>query len=120
MGLCRLIAVAATAYMCLMGKQGVKRVAELCYQRSHYLANRIAQLPGYRIISREPFFKEFAVQTPISPTEINRRLLDYKIIGGLDISKTVEVEAADNAWLLCVTEMNTREQMDRLVVALQG
>ncbi len=113
-----LIAVAATAYMCLMGKQGMKRVAELCYQRSHYLSKRIAQMPGYRIISREPFFKEFAVQTPISPTEINRRLLDHKIIGGLDISKTTEVEGADNAWLLCVTEMNTKEQMDRLVAAL--
>ena len=115
-----LIAVAATAYMCLMGKQGLKRVADLCYQRSHYLAKRIAQLPGYKIISREPFFKEFAVQTPISPTEINRRLLEKKIVGGLDISKGVEVEGADNAWLLCVTEMNTREQMDRLVAALES
>ncbi len=115
-----LIAVAATAYMCLMGKQGMKRVADLCYQRSHYLAKRIAQLPGYKIISREPFFKEFAVQTPLSPTEINRRLLEQKIIGGLDISKSVEVEGADNAWLLCVTEMNTREQMDRLVAALES
>ena len=103
-----------------MGPQGLKRVADICYQRSHYLAKRIAALPGYRIISREPFFKEFAVQTPISPSEINRRLLDQKIIGGLDISRTVEVEGADNAWLLCVTEMNTKEQMDRLVAALEG
>jgi glycine dehydrogenase subunit 1 len=113
-----LIATAATAYMCLMGPQGLKRVAEICYQRSHYLAKRIAKLPGYRIISREPFFKEFAVQTPISPTEINRRLLDHKIIGGLDISNTPEVEGTGNAWLLCVTEMNTLEQLDRLVEAL--
>ena len=115
-----LIATAATAYMCLMGPQGLKRVAEICYQRSHYLANRIAKLPGYRIISREPFFKEFAVQTPISPTELNRRLLEHKIIGGLDISNTPEVEAANNAWLLCVTEMNSVEQLDRLVEALEG
>jgi glycine dehydrogenase subunit 1 len=115
-----LIATLATAYMCLMGPQGLKRVADICYQRSHYLANRIAKLPGYRIISREPFFKEFAVQTPISPTEINRRLLEHKIIGGLDISKAPEVEGTDNAWLLCVTEMNTKEQMDRLVEALEG
>jgi glycine dehydrogenase subunit 1 len=57
-----LMAVAATAYMCLMGPQGLRRVAEICYQRSHYLAKRIAKLPGYNIISRDPFFKEFAVQ----------------------------------------------------------
>ncbi len=114
-----LIAVAATTYMCLMGPQGLRRVAEICYQRSHYLANRIAKLPGYKIVSREPFFKEFATQTPISPTEINKRLLGRKIIGGLDISKTPEVDGMDNVWLLCVTEMNTKEQMDRLVSALE-
>src|SRR5687767_3828873 len=45
-----LMAVVATVYMSVMGKQGLKRVAELCYQRSHYLANRIAKLPGYKIV----------------------------------------------------------------------
>ena len=43
---------------------------------------RIAKLPGYKIISREPFFKEFAVQTPISPTDINRRLLPGFLLVG--------------------------------------
>ncbi len=114
-----LIALAATVYMCLMGPQGLNRVAELSYQRSHYLANRIARLPGYKIISREPFFKEFAVQTPVSPSELNRRLLDEKIVGGLNISNTPEVDGMDNVWLLCVTEMNTVEQMDRLLSVLE-
>ncbi len=113
-----LMAVAATAYLCCMGPQGLKRVAELCYQRSHYLANRLKQLPGYKILSREPFFKEFAIQTPIPPAELNHRLLEQKIIGGLDISRTPEADGVDNAWLLCVTEMNSREQLDRLVAAL--
>jgi glycine dehydrogenase subunit 1 len=113
-----LMAVAATAYLCCMGPQGLKRVAELCYQRSHYLANRLKQLPGYKILSREPFFKEFAIQTPIPPAELNHRLLEQKIIGGLDISRTPEADGVDNAWLLCVTEMNSREQLDRLVTTL--
>jgi glycine dehydrogenase subunit 1 len=115
-----LIALAATAYMCMMGPQGLKRVAELSYQRAHYLAKKIAQLPGYRIISRDPFFHEFAVETPIAPAELNKRLLEHKIIGGLDISNTPEVEGANNAWLLCATEMNTREQIDRFVEVLEG
>ena len=115
-----LIALAATAYMCLMGPQGLKRVAQICYQRSHYLANRLTRLPGYKLLSREPFFKEFAVQTPIPPSEINKRLLEHKIIGGLDISGYPEVEGADNAWLLCVTELNTKEQMDKLLAVLEG
>jgi glycine dehydrogenase subunit 1 len=113
-----LMAVAATAYLSCMGPQGLKRVADLCYQRSHYLANRLKQLPGYRILSREPSFSEFAVQTPIAPSELNHRLLEHKIIGGLDISGTPEVEGAQNAWLLCVTEMNTREQLDKMISVL--
>jgi glycine dehydrogenase subunit 1 len=113
-----LIAVAATAYLCCMGPQGLRRVAELCYQRSHYLANRIKQIPGYKILSREPFFMEFAVQTPIPPAELNKRLLEHKIVGGLDISGFVEVEGTENAWLLCATEMTTKDQMDKLVRVL--
>ncbi len=113
-----LMAVAATAYLTCMGPQGLKRVAEICYQRSHYLANKLKQLPGYKMLSREPFFNEFAIQTPISPTETNKRLVEHGIVGGLDISGFVEVDGAPNAWLLCVTEMTAREDMDKLVSVL--
>ena len=113
-----LMAVVATAYLSLMGPQGLKRVAELSFQHSHYLANRIKQLAGYKILSREPFFKEFAVQTPVPPAEINKKLLEHKIVGGLDISKYPEVDGAENAWLLACTELTTREQMDKLVSVL--
>jgi glycine dehydrogenase subunit 1 len=113
-----LVALAATAYLSLMGPQGLKRVAELSYQRSHYLANRIKQLPGYEILSREPFFKEFAVQTPVPPAEINKALLKHGIVGGLDISGFPEVDGAENAWLLCCTELTTKEQMDKLLSVL--
>jgi glycine dehydrogenase subunit 1 len=113
-----LMAVAATAYLSLMGPQGIKRVAELSYQRSHYLANRITKLPGYTMLSREPFFKEFAVQTPVPPAEINKKLLEHGIVGGLDISGFAEVDGTENAWLLCCTELTTREQMDKLVSVL--
>ncbi|MEO5952861.1 MAG: aminomethyl-transferring glycine dehydrogenase subunit GcvPA [Chloroflexia bacterium] len=113
-----LMAVAATAYMTCMGPQGLKRVAELCYQRSHYLGNRLKALPGYKMLSREPYFTEFAIQTPISPTELNNRLAEQGIVGGLDISGWSEVDKAENAWLLCATEMTTKAHMDRLIAAL--
>ena len=110
-----LMAVAATAYLTCMGPQGLKRVAELSYQNAHFLANQIAKLPGYKILSRDPFFKEFAVQTPIAPSELNKRLLAHGIVGGLDISGFTEVDGTSNAWLLCCTELTTKEQMTRLV-----
>ncbi|MDQ2807797.1 MAG: glycine dehydrogenase, partial [Chloroflexota bacterium] len=110
-----LIALANTAYLALMGKYGLRRVAEICYNRSHYLAGELAALPGFKVLNDGPFFKEFLVQTPIAPGELNRRLLDHRIIGGLDVSDQVE-----NGWLLCVTEMNSREQLDALVAALRS
>jgi glycine dehydrogenase subunit 1 len=109
-----LIALANTAYLSLMGKQGLRRVAEICYNRAHYLADQLSQVPGFTLWNDGPFFKEFLVHAPIPPAELNRRLLDYKIIGGLDVSDTME-----NGWLLCVTEMNSREQLDRLVQAVR-
>jgi glycine cleavage system P protein (glycine dehydrogenase) subunit 1 len=109
-----LIALANTAYLALMGKQGLRRVAEICYNRAHYLAGQISQLPGFSIQNDGPFFKEFVVQTPLPPAELNHRLLEYKIIGGLDVSDQIP-----NGWLLCVTEMNSRAQLDNLVAALR-
>jgi glycine dehydrogenase subunit 1 len=109
-----LIALANTAYLALMGKYGLRRVAEICYNRAHYLAGEISKIPGFALKNDGIFFKEFVVTTPIPAADLNHRLLDYKIIGGLDVSDQVP-----NGWLLCVTEMNSREQLDRLVSALR-
>ena len=59
------------------------------------------------------FFQEFVVECPGSPSEINERLLEHGIIGGADISAQVP-----NGMLVCVTELNTREEIDKLASAL--
>jgi glycine dehydrogenase subunit 1 len=110
-----LMALMNTIYLSLMGGGGIRRVAEICYNRAHYLADRIGQIPGYKVANSGPFFKEFVVQTPIPPAELNHRLLEQQIIGGLDVSDQIE-----NGWLLCVTELNSRAQLDKLVSALEG
>jgi glycine dehydrogenase subunit 1 len=111
-----LVAVAASVYLAALGPGGLRRLAELCYHRAHYAADRIAALPGYSLAFRQPFFNEFAVRCPagLGPAEVNRRLLARGIIGGLDISRQVP-----GGLLLCVTEMNDRAQIDRLVAALE-
>ena len=108
-----LMSLAATVYMAALGKQGLRQVAELCYYKSHYAASLISRLPGYSLTQEGIFFHEFVVRCPATPAEINRRLLEKNIIGGLDVSALVP-----NGMLLCVTEMNTRQEIEDLASAL--
>jgi glycine dehydrogenase subunit 1 len=109
----QLIALSVSMYLATLGPHGLRRVAELCYEKAHYLAERIDSLPGYRVERDAPFFHEFVVRTPKPPSEMNRALIARKIIGGLDVS-----DAVHNRMLLCATELNTRTEIDALVQAL--
>jgi len=108
-----LYALASTIYLAAMGKQGLRQVAELCYHKAHYAASRIQELAGYSQPMPGTFFQEFVIQCPQPPADINQRLLERNILGGLDIS-----EAIPDGMLLCVTEMNTKEDIDALVSGL--
>ncbi|MGO9308239.1 MAG: aminomethyl-transferring glycine dehydrogenase subunit GcvPA [Spirochaetia bacterium] len=109
-------ALAAAAYIAAMGPRGLQQVAELCWHKAHYAAQRISRLPGYEVRAAE-FFHEFVVRCPVSATEVNRRLFERRgIIGGYELSK--EHPDRKNEMLLCCTEMNSREEIDLLVTAL--
>ena len=111
----QLVGLAATVYLATVGKHGLRQVAETCYHKAHYAAERIAALPGYSLAFQTPFFKEFTVRCPNPPKQLLARLLERGIIGGLDVSDHV-----DNGLLVCVTEVNTRKEIDRLVEALEA
>jgi glycine dehydrogenase subunit 1 len=109
----QLVALATAVHLAALGPRGLRRVAELCYEKAHYAAGRIDALAGYSVENGEPFFHEFVVRTPRPPAEINRALIERGIIGGLDVSDLLR-----HQMLLCVTEMNTRAEIDALVEAL--
>jgi glycine dehydrogenase subunit 1 len=112
-----LMALAAAVCMAALGRNGMRRVAELCYHKAHYAADRIAELPGYTVWRERPFFNEFVVRCPGPVAEINAHLLDeHGIIGGYDLGR--DYPHLEGHMLLCVTEMNTREEIDLLVEAL--
>lgn len=113
-----LMALAATVYLSLMGRQGLRRVAELCYHRAHYAASQIGQLPGYTVQTAAPFFKEFVVECPRPVAAVNTALREQGIIGGYDLSP--DEPHLKNAMLLCVTEMNSKAEIDELVAALRA
>ena len=108
-----LIALMTTLYMSSLGKQGLRRVAELCYHKAHYAASLIEKIPGYSLPLTGAYFREFVVECPRPVAEINNALLERKIIGGLDVGEYVP-----NGMLVCCTEMNTKEEIDRFAAAL--
>jgi len=113
-------ALAAGVYLATMGQAGLRRIAELCYHKSHYAAAEIAKLAGFAVnlqAPTAPFFKEFVVRLPRPCAEVNARLREQGIIGGYDLG--TDYPHLANHMLIAVTEMNTRASIDRLVGALR-
>ena len=106
-----LIALMATVFMTVYGKQGLRELAEQNLAKAHYLASGLSA----RFSGR--FFNEFVVKTNgRSPEEINQRLLDHRILGGLPLGRFYP--ELNDTLLLCATEMSRRESMDRVKEAL--
>jgi glycine dehydrogenase subunit 1 len=106
-----LIALMATVYMTVFGKEGLRELAEQNLAKAHYLADQIARRGG-KLAFRGPYFNEFVVRANgVSGAEINRCALEDKIVGGLELGRFYP--ELDGALLVCATEVNKREEMDR-------
>jgi glycine dehydrogenase subunit 1 len=108
-----LLALAAAVYLSLLGKTGLQQVADLCYQKAHYAADRISKIEGYLLCSQAPFFHEFSVCCPKPVAEINETLLEHGILGGYNLGQ--DYPALKDYMLIAVTEMNSKEDIDDLV-----
>jgi len=111
-----LFALMATVYLATMGRRGVQEVARQNLQKAHYAAEEIAKIDGFDLGFAAPFFNEFVVRTPDRASEVARRLLDKKILGGIAL-ESYYPEMKDSL-LVCVTETAKKEAIDRLVSAL--
>ena len=112
-----LIALAATVYLETMGRRGVQEAAYQCAQKAAYAARAIAKLNGYSLPFTAPYFNEFVVRGPGRAVDLLARLGKEKSIdGGLALSRFMPDRPND--FLVCVTETNSREQIDLLVQAL--
>jgi glycine dehydrogenase subunit 1 len=113
-----LIALTSTVYMSLLGKKGLRQVAELCYQKAHYAADCINQIPGFSVCMDAPFFHEFVVCCPehMRVDDLNTHLLEEGILGGYNLEK--DYPELKNRMLIAVTEMNSRDEIDNLCEVL--
>jgi glycine dehydrogenase subunit 1 len=105
-----LIALMATVFLELYGKQGLRELAAQNLAKARYLGSKIKPL------FNGPYFNEFvAAANGTPPDEINQRLLDRRIIGGLPLQKFYP--ELGPAMLLCATEMTKRADMDAVAEA---
>ena len=113
-----LMALAASIYLALMGKNGLRQVGELNYHKAHYAADQIDRLDGFSVDLSKPFFNEFVVACPRPVAEINDALLAEGIIGGVDLGE--HYFHLQDHMLVCVTETNSKAEIDRLAEILGG
>lgn len=106
-------ALQATMYLTFMGKEGLKKVAKLCLNKSHYAYSELIKTNKFKPLFTAPFFKEFAVISDKPVSDLNEKLLKSNIIGGYNIE--IDYPELKNAYLLAVTEKRTKEEIDALV-----
>ena len=112
-----LIALAATVYLETMGRRGVQEAAQQCAQKAAYAARAISGVKGYSLPFSGPCFNEFVVRAPMNSVELLSRLGKEKgINGGIALSRFMPDRPND--FLVCVTETNSRAQIDALAAGL--
>lgn len=106
-----LMALYATIYVALMGKQGLKEVNTISSDGAHYLFDRLVQsgkfVPAF---PGKPFLKEFVVKTDMNISALNARLLENGFMGGIDLG--------DGKICIAVTEKRTKDEIDRLITLM--
>jgi len=112
-----LMALRATIYLSLMGRDGLAEVAELCYQKSAYLKKALSQIEGVAIRNHHETFNEFVIEVPDADRLLDM-LKEQGFYAGINLGKFSEQRK--NQILIAVTEKRTRAEMDQLVTAIGG
>src|SRR6266568_3289342 len=112
-----LCALAGTVHLTLLGKEGLREMAEQNFSKARFALAELLKIPGIRRSFDAPFFNEFTVELPRSVKMVNAQLLRERIIGPLALG-TAYPELTKRA-LVCVTETTTRAEMERFAGALK-
>ncbi|RED38990.1 aminomethyl-transferring glycine dehydrogenase subunit GcvPA [Paenibacillus sp. VMFN-D1] len=115
-----LLALCASVYLSVMGKQGMIEVGQLNLQKSHYAARRLGSISGVSLPFTSPYFNEFVIKLPEGTrvAEVNAKLLQKGILGGYDLGRAYS--ELEGHMLIAVTERRTKEQIDQFAEALEG
>jgi len=113
-----LIALAANIYLSLMGKEGLREVAVQCLQKAAYLRDKLRAISTVTLPFSGPVYSEFVVRTAFPAREILLDLEHEKILGGIPLGQFYS--GHDNDFLVAVTELHSREHLDRYAAVLRA
>ena len=114
-----LFAVRASVYLAQMGPQGLSETANLCLQKSHYLAEQLCRSDRFSLAFDQPTFKEFVIRDAENDVDaLLRSASDAGYLAGLPLGQWYP-ELSD-CFLVAVTEKRTKAEMDGLVTALSA
>ena len=102
-----LMALWATIYLSIMGKEGLKEVAQLSCDGAHYLYDKLLQTGRFKPVFNQPFFNEFVVAFDGDIKALQNHWIEEGFFGGIQIS--------EHKLMFAVTEQRTKEQIDRLI-----
>jgi glycine dehydrogenase subunit 1 len=106
-----LVALMATIFLSVYGKEGIRELAEHNLAKANYAAQTLSAQPGAKLLfNGAPRFHEFVLQTEEAPAQWSQRLLDNKIVGGIDLSRWYP--ELQNCTLWCATEIITHANID--------
>jgi len=111
-----LAALATTVYLAVLGRRGIREVAEQNLHKAHYLYARLLEQTPARGMYDRPFFNEFPVLLPGTVSELLPRMEEAGFFAGVDLHR-LDPAMPDGALLVAVTERRSREEMDRYVEA---
>ncbi|MCB5950819.1 aminomethyl-transferring glycine dehydrogenase subunit GcvPA [Enterococcus sp. BWT-B8] len=99
-------ALTVSIYLSAVGPEGLKKAAMQCYDKAHYMADKLSALSEVELVNDTDFFHEFVIKIPVEDEKLLQRLEERGILGGLPTERGL---------LWCVTEMNTKEEIDEVV-----
>jgi glycine dehydrogenase subunit 1 len=112
-----LLALGATIYLATLGPAGLKQAAGLSHKAMRAVADQIRSLDGYQVVNDGPFFNEITVTCPTDGETMRHELAKRDVIGGYALGR--DYPGMENAIVLCATERNTPEEIDRLISGLR-
>jgi glycine dehydrogenase subunit 1 len=113
-----LCALRAHIFLSLIGKQGLKLMAQLCVDKAHYAKERFKAIPGVKVMESSPTFNEFTVKLPIDAGECAGRMIELGFAAGFPLGRYYK--GLENYLLVAVTEKRTKYEIGQLVEAMEA